>query len=50
MLMIGEIKSTIAEIQSRPIKDVDKVKDKIVGKIIDFIAIAIVGYLLFVLK
>lgn len=50
MMMIGEIKATISEIQNRPLKDVDKVRDKVIGKIIDFVAIAIVGYIIFMLK
>jgi hypothetical protein len=49
-LAIGDIRTSIAEIQSRPIKQSDKIWDKIVGKIIDFIAIAVVGYVVFMLK
>jgi hypothetical protein len=50
MTMIGEIKATIFEIQNRPIKQVDKLWDKILDKIVTFVFMAVVGYVLYVLK
>lgn len=48
--MVTDVQLAIKEIQNRPLKDVDKVRDKVIGKAVDFIIIAIVGYLLYVLK
>lgn len=48
--MIGEMKNAIAELQSRPIRQVDRIWDKIIDKVISGIIIAVAGYILFVLK
>ena len=50
MTMIGEIKATIFEIQNRPMKQVDKIWDKILDKIVTFVFICIAGYVLYILK
>lgn len=50
MQMISELKASVTEIQNRPIQQVNKVWDNLLGKGIDFIVIAVVGYIVYMLK
>lgn len=46
----GELKAIVTEMQNRPIKQVDKIWDKVLDKLISGAMIAIAGYIIFVLK
>lgn len=50
MQMISELKASVTEIQNRPIQQVNKVWDNLLGKGVDFIVIAVVGYIVYMLK
>lgn len=50
MQMISELKASVTEIQNRPIQQVNKVWDNLIGKGVDFIVIAVVGYIVYMLK
>lgn len=50
MQMVGELKAIITDLQNRPIRQADKVWDKIVDKIVTFAFIAIAGYVLYVVR
>lgn len=50
MQMISELKAAVTEIQNRPQKQADSIRDKIIDKIITAAFFAIGGYILFVLK
>jgi len=46
----GELKAIVTEMQNRPLKQVDKIWDKVIDKVVTFVFMAVIGYVLFVLK
>lgn len=47
---VSELKAMVTEIQNRPTQQVNKVKDRIMDKVVDFVMLAVIGYILFVIK
>lgn len=47
---VAELKLMVTEMQNRPTQQVNRVKDRIIDKIVDFILLAVIGYIIFVIK
>ena len=47
---IGELKAIVTDLQNRPIKQVDKIWDKVMDKLITFVFMAVIGYVMYVMK
>ena len=47
---IGELKAIVTDLQNRPIKQVDKIWDKVMDKLISFVIMAVIGYVMYVMK
>lgn len=47
---IGELKAIVTDLQNRPVRQVDKIWDKVIDKLVTFVIMAVVGYIYYMLK